>query len=178
MSDLRDFSTTEQLRNGLSVTLRAVRPDDKARLVAAFRELEPESIYTRYFHHKKSLTPDDLKDMTEVDFINEIIFVVTISRSGEEIIIGRTRYDAYQAEDGASVAEIAFTVEEDYHGLGIASRLLRHLIRIGRERGLARFQADVLPTNRGMLAVFAKSGLPMKIEQEEDTLHVTLSLAT
>lgn len=176
MSDLRHFSSIEQLRNDTSVTIRAVRPDDKSKLAAAFQQLEPESIYTRYFHHKKSLTPDDLQEMTEIDFVNEINLVVTINRDGQEIIIGRALYDAYQDEDGALVAEIAFTVEEDYHGLGIASRLLQHLIRIGRERRLTQLQADVLPNNRAMLAVFAKSGLPMATEQKEDSLHVTLSL--
>jgi hypothetical protein len=56
MIDLRDFVTAEQLKDGTAVTVRAVRPDDKGRIVTAFRELEPETIYTRYFQHKVDLS--------------------------------------------------------------------------------------------------------------------------
>ena len=37
--------------------------------------------------------------------------------------------------------------------------------------------AEVLPGNRGMLAVFARSGLPMKGTTEDGVVHVALSLA-
>jgi RimJ/RimL family protein N-acetyltransferase len=67
-------------------------------------------------------------------------------------------------------------VEEDYHGQGIASRILGHLVRIAREKGVSQFEADVLPGNKAMLAVFARSGLPMKKNLEADAFHVSLSL--
>ena len=73
-------------------------------------------------------------------------------------------------------AEVAFTVEEDYHRQGIANILLQHLASIAREKGLYRFVAEVLPENIGMLTVFSHSGLPMKTEHGEDTVHVTMSL--
>ncbi len=71
---------------------------------------------------------------------------------------------------------MAFVVEEDYQGQGIASRLLRHLADIARERGIATFEADVLAENKSMLAVFSRSGLPMRKRLDGGTVHVTLSL--
>jgi ribosomal protein S18 acetylase RimI-like enzyme len=68
-------------------------------------------------------------------------------------------------------------VEEDYHGLGIAGRLFRHLAGIAKEKGVAEFHAEVLPENKGMLAVFKKSGFPIKQEIVEGLAHVTISLA-
>jgi len=68
-------------------------------------------------------------------------------------------------------------VEEDYHGLGIAGRLLRHLAGIAKEKRVAEFHAEVLPGNKGMLAVFSKSGFPVKQEYAEGVTHVTLLLA-
>ena len=35
----------------------------------------------------------------------------------------------------------------------------------------------MLPANRGMLAVFARSGLPMRQSTEDGVVHVALSLA-
>jgi RimJ/RimL family protein N-acetyltransferase len=82
----------------------------------------------------------------------------------------------YDPPNDLRSAEIAFTVEEDYQGQGIASSILRHLIHIAREKGVSRFEADVLAENIAMLAVFARSGLPMKKSLEEGVVHVTLSL--
>lgn len=178
MLDYRNYFITENLRDGRPVTVRAVRPDDKDKIIAAFHELEPESIYSRYFQHKRALTAQELKNLTEIDFDEEVVLVVTTEQSGQEIIIGSARFIAYKDVDGHWCAEIAFTVEEDYHGQGIASSLMRHLTRLGRDRGLARFRADVLPGNNAMLAVFSRSGLPMTTEPHFDVVHVTLDLSS
>lgn len=175
MLDLRNFATTEQLKDGTSVTVRAVRPDDKGRIVAAFRELEAETIYTRYFQYKSELTHEELQRATEVDFEREVALVVTIGQRERETIIGGARYIVHEVGT-ARIAEIAFTIEEDYQGQGIASSLLRHLIWIARDQGLARLEAEVLPGNRSMLAVFSRCGLPMKMERLDDVVHVTLTL--
>jgi hypothetical protein len=39
-----------------------------------------------------------------------------------------------------------------------------------------QFHAEVLPQNKGMLAVFNRSGFPVKQEFAEGLAHVTLSL--
>jgi RimJ/RimL family protein N-acetyltransferase len=67
-------------------------------------------------------------------------------------------------------------VEEDYHGQGIASRVLRHLARVAKDQGLATFEADVLAENKAMLAVFARTGWPMTKAREGGAVHVTLAL--
>ena len=58
----------EKLKDGTVVTIRAIRPDDKDRIVDAFKNLEAESVYTRFFRHKSTLTDGELKAVTEVDF--------------------------------------------------------------------------------------------------------------
>jgi GNAT superfamily N-acetyltransferase len=73
-------------------------------------------------------------------------------------------------------AEVAFTVEEDYHRQGISRILLQHLVSIARVKGLSRFVAEVLPENKGMLTVFSRSGLPMKTKHGGDAVHVDLLL--
>ena len=49
---------------------------------------------------------------------------------------------------------MAFTVDDAHHGRGIATVLLEHLAAVGRELGITRFTAEVLPDNRPMLGVF------------------------
>ena len=177
MSNAQDYHVAEKLKDGTAVTIRAIRPDDKDRIVEAFKNLESESVYTRFFRHKSELTDEELKTITEVDFENTVALVVTIpADGGNETIIGAGRYVLYDPPNPLRSAEIAFTVEEDYQGQGIASRILGHLIQIAQEKGVSQFEAEVLSENRAMLAVFTRSGLPMKKSLEEGGLHVTLSL--
>jgi RimJ/RimL family protein N-acetyltransferase len=174
--DIKNYRAAERLKNGQAVTIRAIRSDDKDKIARAFRNLEQESIYTRLFTHKTELTDGDLKKITEIDFEKEVGLVVTRDIGTEEVIIGSGRYFAYQGDDGRLHAEVAFIVEEDYQGLGMARVILRHLTAIARSRGIACFDAEVLPENKAMLMAFARSGLPMKQDYAGDVVHVRLSL--
>jgi len=176
MINVRSYSVEETLKNGTAVRFRAVRADDKKGISEAFRSLEAESIYKRFFHYKKALTDEELKAATEVDFEKEVALMVTIGEKEIETIIGAGRYVALDAAGAQRSAEVAFLVEEDYQGLGIASITLRHLAGIAKDKGVAQFHAEVLQENRGMLAVFKRSGFPMKQESAEGVVHVTLSL--
>lgn len=176
MIDPAAYDETETLKNGAAVRIRSIRPDDKNRLSEAFGNLEAESIYTRFFHHKKTLTDEELKDATEIDFENVVALVVTTGRGENEVIIGGGRYAAFETAGKRRSAEVAFTVEEDYQGQGIASRLLRHLVLIAREKGVSQFEAEVLPENKAMIAVFERSGLPVNRKFEGSAVHVILSL--
>jgi GNAT superfamily N-acetyltransferase len=176
MIDAAKYDTTATLRSGMEVKVRSIRPDDKKRLAEAFKNLEAESIYTRFFHHKKTLTDEDLKNATEIDFENAVALLVTTGEGEHETIIGAGRYVIIDETSKLRSAEVAFTVEEDCHRQGIARILLQHLAPIAREKGLSRFVAEVLPENRGMLTVFSRSGLPMKTEHGGEAVHVTMSL--
>ena len=171
MAGTAHFSVSEQLRDGRLICIRAIRPDDKARLTKAFHALDPQSVYRRVFHMKNELTADELRQLTEVDHVRDVALVATIGRGASELIVGGGRYMA----SGRS-AEIAFTIEEDYQQQGIARLLLQHLVQIAREHGIAQFEAQVLADNRAMLGVFERSGLPMQAKREQGVLHVTLQI--
>ena len=102
MLDLANYSEKETLKNGAAVLIRRVRADDKNRFSAAFHKLETESIYTRFFHHKKTLTEDELKSATEVDFENVVALVVT---TGKEITRSLSGADATCSSKAPAVRE-------------------------------------------------------------------------
>lgn len=176
MIDAAKYNEVETLKNGTVVNIRSIRADDKNRIAEAFRNLEAESVYTRFFCHKNALSDAELKVATEVDFENVVALVVTVRENGIETIIGGGRYSAVDAGDPRRSAEVAFIIEEDYQRQGIACSLMRHLVRIAREKGVRQFEAEVLPSNKAMLKAFSRSNLPMKTTFEEDVVHVTLSL--
>ena len=175
MTDARNYYAQETLKNGLQVTLRAIRPDDSERLLAAFKELDERTVYLRFFGPRQ-VSHHDLTEASDVDFVRTIALVVCIQDGAAEKIIGGGRYIAFGDAEPPDMAEVAFMVEEDYHGLGIAGKVLRHLAGIAKDKGIVEFHAEVLPGNKGMLAVFNKSGFPVKQEYEDGVAHVTLSL--
>lgn len=172
MSDARSFREDGTLRDGTPVIFRAVRGDDKARIRQAFHHLEAETIYTRFFSNRTDVTDQELSEGVDVDFVRNTTLVVTLA--GDETVIGAGRYIGI---GDAPEAEVAFTVEEDYQGQGIAGRLLAILAEIGRSNGFERFHAEVLPRNTGMLRVFERCGLAMTRQRNDDTLRITLELA-
>lgn len=174
MSDPRAFAVTEALRDGTAVTIRALRADDRERMAAAVRGLDRESIHTRLFSYRSELTEAALDRIMRFDPGREVALVVTVGHAPDEVVVGGGRYVV--TDPAARAAEVAFMVEEDFHGRGIAGRLLRHLATIAHERGIATLEAEVLAGNRAMLAVFARSGLPMTTRPEDGIVHVTLAL--
>ena len=178
MNSARDFRVEYTLRNGTSITLRAARPDDRERVANAFAQLDRETLYTRFFTYKNTLSAQELERIDTVDFVRDVMLVATTRSGNVEIVIGSGRYIANDAPHGIPTAEVAFVVEEDYQGLGIATRLMSYLVSIARDCGFERFEADVLSGNKPMLGVFARTGLPMRQRREGGVIHVTLDLAS
>ena len=176
MFDAANFKSIETLNNGLEVTIRSITPHDKADIADAFARLDPESVYLRFFQAKSTLTEQELRAATEVDPQHIVALVVTIAKENRSIIIAGGRYIAFGSSD-SRCAEIAFMVDQAYHGLGIGRRLLGHLAHIAKANSISHFEADVLSHNQAMLAVFKRSGIPMTQTISADTVHVTLSLS-
>jgi GNAT superfamily N-acetyltransferase len=153
------------------ITIRAVRPDDRERIVRAFQALDRRSVYLRFFSYRKELGEEELRRVTGCDGVSEAVLVATVGSGAQETIVGLGGY----VRIGAA-ADIAFAVEEDFQGRGIASRLLQELAHIARANGITRFEADVLAENAPMLGVLRRSALPMRASQREGVVHVTLSL--
>ena len=177
MNRARDYSVNDVLKDGTRVTIRAVRPDDRDRFLEAFRLLEQDSIYTRFFSPRKNdLSDAELDRAVNVDFVREVALVVTTETMRGETIIAAGRYIASDSPNTERSAELAFMVEEDYQGRGIASRLLGHLAALARSQRLTHFEADVLSQNSPMLAVFKRCGFPMRQRRDGGVVHLTLEL--
>lgn len=171
-----EFRQQARLRNGTPVLIRAIRHDDRERIIAAFRKLDPESIYTRFFSAKKELTETDLARIDASDFVHALALVATIGEGEHEVIIGGGAYTVLDRPGEPLTAEVSFTIEEDYHGQGLSGLFMRLLTQIGRERGIRRFEAEVLAGNTPMLKVFQRSGLPMSKHIEDGVVRVVMDL--
>jgi len=172
------FRHPATLRNGTPVLIRAIRHDDRERIIAAFRKLDPETVYTRFFSAKKELTETDLARIDASDFVHAAALVATVGDGDDEVIIGAGGYTVLDRPGEPPTAEVSFTIEEDYQGQGLSGLFMRLLTQIARERGLRRFEAEVLAGNVAMLKVFQRSGLPMHRHTDDGVVHVVMTLDT
>jgi RimJ/RimL family protein N-acetyltransferase len=175
MEDAYPLETAATLKNGLTVTIRHLRPDDHDAIARAAAALDPETIYTRLFSYRP-VTPAAIDRIMHVDPAHEVALVVVIGTPPAHQVIGSCRLVELDPHEGLRQAEVAFTVAEEHRGQGIAGRLLGHLIDIARARGIDALEADVLSINRSMLHVFEHCGLPMHTHHEGTSVHLTLSL--
>jgi len=172
MFNAAKYSATERLRDGRSIEVRALRPEDQADLIAAVGRIGAQSMYRRFFGPKRYFSEKEVDYFVHVDFINHVALVAVLEEEGRAMIVAGGRYVMQQP----GVAEVAFAVIDEYQGQGIGAALLRHLAAIARDRGLNEFTAEVLPDNTAMLKVFEKSGLKPVAKRGTDATHVTLQL--
>src|SRR5262249_25706335 len=172
------YATDELLRDGGSIHIRAIRPDDKQRLLALFERLSSRSVYFRFFQTKQRLTDEELRYFTELDFVRNVALVATLREGDEERVIGVGRYFGLD-EDGQPLpcAEVAFTVADAHQGRGIGTLLLEHLAAIARTHGIDTFEAYVLGENNRMLQVLDASGFTVQRSIAGGVFHISFPTA-
>jgi len=172
------YATDALLRDGGSIHIRVIRPDDKQRLLALFELLSSRSVYFRFFQTKQRLTDEELRYFTELDFTRDVALVATLQEGQDEHIIGVGRYFRI-TEDGKPTthAEVAFTVAEAHQGRGVGTLLLEHLATIARMQGIDTFEAYVLGENNRMLEVFEASGFTVQRALDTGVFHVSFPTA-
>ena len=147
------------LSDGRTAHIRPIRPGDAELLVEFYSRVSDESKYYRFFSPMPQLSERDVARFTQVDHVSRVALVVTLS--GRMIAVGR--YDVVRPGE----AEVAFLVEDQHQGRGIAQLLLEHLAQAGRERGVERFVAEVLPDNTRMIQTFRDAGYKVASEYED-----------
>ena len=162
MAEVADYSAREHLRDGRPVTIRAIRHDDRADMLAAFGRSSMQSIQRQFFVPKKGFSEREIAFFLDIDFESHVALVAQIDEDGHPIIAGGGRFIVVQP----GRAEIAFIVVDDYQGQGIGTILMRHLAVLAREAGLEELIAEVLPENTAMLKVFRKFGFRTDSKRE------------
>ena len=153
------------LRDGHTVRVRPIVPEDGERLVRFHSRQSPESIYFRYFSPRPQLSERDVRHFTHVDYVDRVAFVALL----DDELVGVARYERYS---GTDTAEVAFFIDDEHHGRGLATVLLEYLAAAGLENRLRRVRASTLPTNRKMLGVFSAAGYDVATQFDDGVIEV------
>jgi acyl-CoA synthetase (NDP forming)/RimJ/RimL family protein N-acetyltransferase len=164
----RHWEADVLLRDGKTAHIRPIQPEDAELLVDFYSRVSDESKYYRFFSPMPHLSERDVTRFTQVDYVDRVALVLT--SAGKMIAVGR--YDT--VEPGR--AEVAFLVEDGHQGRGIGQLLLEHLAQAGRERGVERVVAEVLPDNQAMLHTFKAAGYRVASQYDEGVIELEFSI--
>src|SRR5690625_5180649 len=158
------------LRDGSTMHIRPIRAEDAEALQRFHLGQSERSTYMRFFGPMERISEEMLQRFTQVDHRDRVALVLV---DGTEIIaVGRFE----RLPDGD--AEVAFNVADSAQGKGLGSVLLEHLAAAGRELGVRRFVADVLPQNTKMVRVFTDAGYEVSSRMEDGVLAVSFEIAS
>ncbi|GAA3037970.1 GNAT family N-acetyltransferase [Actinokineospora globicatena] len=157
------------LADGGTVHLRPIVPTDAEALRAFHGRLSERTRYFRYFGPYPIMSDKDLARFSTVDHHDRVAFVALL---GDDI----TAVGRYERLPGGDSAEIAFVVEDGHQGRGLGSILLEHLAAAARERGVHRFEAEVLAENAQMVRVFRDAGYQVSRAFDEGVLHLEFAV--
>ncbi|MBP8987592.1 MAG: GNAT family N-acetyltransferase, partial [Spirochaetes bacterium] len=167
------LETMKTFKDGLVVKFRPIKLSDEDMMRRLFYQFSDESKYLRYFARIRTMPHKQMQSYVNIDYDKILAIVGIIEHAGTERIIAEARY-AYDENDKSY--EMAFIVDEEFQGKGIATFLARYLMKIAKERKIERVSANVLPQNDKMIKVFEKCGVPYTQRYEDGVMHFDFNL--
>jgi acetyltransferase len=158
------------LRDGRTLLLRPIRPEDEPMLIAAFQKASPEAVRLRFFAPIKELTHATAAGLTQIDYDREMALVLADrSRPGAAELYGVARFST---DPDQQKAEFAIGVRDDVAGRGVGTLLMRRLIDYARGRGIGEIFGQVLAENRRMLGLSRSLGFEETADPDDPAVKL------
>ena len=133
------------LGDGTRVTIRPIRPQDKAELTAGLGRLSEATVHKRFMSPKTHFSASELRYLTEVDGHSHAALVAE-ETSPPHRIVAVARYVCLTDQPGT--ADVAIVVGDAVQGQGLGTVLAAHLAEGAVREGVRRFSATMLGDNR------------------------------
>jgi acyl-CoA hydrolase/GNAT superfamily N-acetyltransferase len=159
---------------GEKVFFRPIKATDESMMQDFFYSLSDRSVYQRYFATLRAMPHKTVQTMTTIDYVQDLAIVGVVRREGRQRIIAVGRYGLLG--NCSDLAEMAFTVRDDWQNIGIGTFLLDYLADIAEERGIKAFTAEILDSNGPMLAILNNARRPVKLVYEDGVYIATMKL--
>ncbi len=159
------------LRDGRRISVRPTRTGDAVALQDLFFRLRVEDVQTRFLRHLRSLTDEMAQHLCSIGYAQEMAFAAVVGESESERMVGTS---GYFLDPQTGLADVAYMVDPEWHGVGLATLLQARMAEYARDHGIRGFTADVLVGNGAMLAVFRRLGCRMTTHLAEGVYEVQL----
>ena len=165
----------DTLRDGTQVLIRAITKQDEALERAFIKRLSPQSKRLRFLGQIGEPSDKLVRSLTDLDWQRDAAFIALVHRDSEKREIGVSRFSL--SADGKT-CECAITVDDAWHGRGLAVALMRHLIELARSRGITSMFSIDTADNQRMRDLAGFLGFERKADPDDvrQVIH-TLTLA-
>jgi len=168
----KKYETLWKLRDGRTVLLRPIKPEDEPLWLEMFQNFSEESIRYRFFQIIKD-TPHEIRvRYCNIDYDREMAIVAELNEEGRRRILGVVRVSL---EPDRKSGEIAFIIADPWQGLGLGTKMVDHVIEICKDMKVEILYAIMLSDNYRAINLMKKMGFALKY-QDDGTVQGTLNL--
>jgi len=167
----RKYISEWRLKDGTSVLLRPIKPEDETRFHELFKSLSEDSMRFRFFQIIREMPHETLTRYCNLDYDREIAILAELQDNGRKII-GAVRLIS---EPGGNCGEFAVVVGDRWQGLGLGSKFVDYIVEIGKDIGLEKIYGYVISNNYKMINLCTKKGFKMET-LDENMVRATLAL--
>ena len=151
--------------NGRRFTLRPVLPQDDLLLAELVAGLSPAARRNRFFG-AVNLSLAHLRQMSSIDYQQQLGLVVTTQVDGSERVVADARY-CVDLDEGDS-AEFALMVDERWRRHGLGRWALQSLQQAAALAGLTWLHGEVRSSNDAMLSLVQRCGFAAGPDPEDE----------
>ena len=168
-----EYVQPKTLRDGTSMILRPIKPEDEPLWFELLDSCSRESIYMRfrYFFHWKSHKV--ASRFCFIDYDREIAIVAEIEEDGKQKLIGVGRLVTDPDHD---TVEYAILIADAWQNRGLGSILTDYCLEIAKQWGLKKIVAQTTTDNQRMISVFRKRGFEITVDPSSSLVEVIKNL--
>lgn len=160
-----EWEHTHQLKDGKTVLIRPIRPEDQGILKKFFEKVSIEDLRLRFFAPVKEFSHTFLARLVQLDYARAIAFAAIDPESGD--ILGVVRL---HANPDHTEGEYAVMVQSNLKGMGLGWVLMKLIIRYAKVDGIQTVKGEVLRENTTMLDMCRNLGFRVKRSPDDDAL--------
>ncbi len=155
------------VKNGTRLTIRPVLPQDGALLGKMIQGLSPETRHNRFHGAVNGLSAEALRQMSCVDYLHHLAFVITTCDTHQERVVADARYFVDAQGDSA---EFAIVVDDGWQRMGLGERAMQTLVQAADLQGLSWLHGSVLSGNASMLSLMQRCQFCAREDRGNDNL--------
>jgi acetyltransferase len=160
------------LKNGTSVQLRPVRPEDEEMYKVFFTHVSPDDIRLRFFGPVKEFSHAFIARLIQIDYARSFVSVAVEEATGLMLGVVRLMLDVNHEK-----GEYAILLRTDMKGQGLGWKLMKYMIEFARAEGIHEVEGQVLSENLPMLSMNQALGFKiMEDPHEHGVKKVVLDL--
>jgi acyl-CoA hydrolase/GNAT superfamily N-acetyltransferase len=155
--------------NRRKLTFRPVKLTDERPLQEHYYGLDKIDVVSRFFHEKTSFVSKQIERTFIIDYSRDLTIVAVEGEPGYETVLA---VGEYYTNPETNIAEIAFSVQKDWQGMGLSSIVIKKLAEGARDSGIIGFSAYTSKDNKRMIKLFHSLDYDVKITGEGEMVNL------